>query len=230
MELKISRRLQAAADLVRPGSIAADVGCDHGKLAAYLLLRERCPRVIATDIREQPLQSAKDLIRGLALAEQTDFYLTDGLSDVPAGAASDIVISGMGAETIMHIIGATPWLKEKDIRLILVPASRHGLLRRYLAENGFGTVRETAVYEAGHPYTVICAEYSGIPREIGFREEMLGGILPDTADGLAYWRRVLSACKKVAAGQKAAAVLDRSKSERYTSLASYIEEEISKHG
>lgn len=33
---KLDERLQAAADLVRPCDTAADIGCDHGKLSAYL--------------------------------------------------------------------------------------------------------------------------------------------------------------------------------------------------
>ena len=230
MDLKISRRLSAAAAFVRPGRIAADIGCDHGKLAAELLLSGRCPRVIATDIREKPLQGAKDLIRSLKLEDRTDFYLTDGLIGVPEDAASDIVIAGMGADMILRIAEGAPWLKREGIRLVLVPATKHGLLRRYLAANGFAVTGETAVYEAGHPYAVICADYTGKAREIGFREEMLGSIRPDSPDGLAYWERVLAACDKVTAGQEAAAVPDRSKSERYESLASYIKEEISQHG
>ena len=50
----LDARLAAAAAYVRPGSAAADVGCDHGKLAAYLAASGRCPRVIASDVRAQP--------------------------------------------------------------------------------------------------------------------------------------------------------------------------------
>ena len=53
---RLDARLQAAADFVRPGSTAADIGCDHGKLSAWLAGSGRCPLVFACDLREGPLQ------------------------------------------------------------------------------------------------------------------------------------------------------------------------------
>ena len=60
--ISLTRRLRAAADLVRYGSVAADVGCDHGKLSAYLLDSGRAEFVYATDIRKQPLAKAAALL------------------------------------------------------------------------------------------------------------------------------------------------------------------------
>lgn len=55
----LDARLAAAAAYVRPGHIAADIGCDHGKLSAWLAGSGCCPLVFACDLREGPLQKAR---------------------------------------------------------------------------------------------------------------------------------------------------------------------------
>ena len=39
--------------------MAADIGCDHGKLSAALAGSGRCPLVLACDLRPDPLQKAR---------------------------------------------------------------------------------------------------------------------------------------------------------------------------
>ena len=43
----LSGRLQMLADMVTPGSVLADVGCDHGFLSIYLVQAGVCPRAIS---------------------------------------------------------------------------------------------------------------------------------------------------------------------------------------
>ena len=52
-------RLRAVLELVPPGSRVADVGCDHARLTIALLQSGRCERVIASDLRPGPLQTAQ---------------------------------------------------------------------------------------------------------------------------------------------------------------------------
>ena len=59
MKLPISKRLLRCAELVPPCRAAADLGTDHGYLAIHLLQTGRCARVIAADLREKPLASAR---------------------------------------------------------------------------------------------------------------------------------------------------------------------------
>ncbi|MFR2651220.1 MAG: SAM-dependent methyltransferase [Gemmiger sp.] len=39
--------------------MAADIGCDHGKLSAALAGSGRCPLVLACDLRPGPLEKAR---------------------------------------------------------------------------------------------------------------------------------------------------------------------------
>ena len=59
MKLPLSNRHLACAALVAPGDRVADVGCDHGYLGIHLLEYGIASSVIASDVNEMPLQSAR---------------------------------------------------------------------------------------------------------------------------------------------------------------------------
>lgn len=160
--LRLPARLAAAADLVRPGSRAADIGCDHGLLAAFLAESGRCPFVVAADLRPAPLAKARALAAQRGLLGRVDCRLGDGLSVLAPGEVQDIVIAGMGGETIGQLLAAAPQVLAAGPRLVLLPASRPGQLRRFLAENGFSLQREDPVAEGRHCYTVMQAVYTGV--------------------------------------------------------------------
>lgn len=50
----LSPRLKTAADMVRKGVVAADIGTDHAYLPSYLVLSGICPRALACDLRKRP--------------------------------------------------------------------------------------------------------------------------------------------------------------------------------
>lgn len=158
---RLDARLAAAESFVRPGNVAADIGCDHGKLTVQLLTTGRCPRVIATDLRPDPLSKAKAACEAAGCADRADFRLGSGLSVLAPGEAQDIIIAGMGAETIIEILEAAPWVCDESLRLILVPATKHGILRRWLCRSGFAISEEKLCLAAGRYYTVLCARYNG---------------------------------------------------------------------
>lgn len=159
----LDARLAAAAAYVRPGSTVADIGCDHGKLSAWLAGSRRCPLVFACDPREGPLQKARETCA--PWADRVVFRLGSGLKVLAPGEAQDIVIAGMGAETIMEILDAAPWVFDGRYNLILVPATKHSLLRRWLARRGFALQSETLCTAAGRWYAVMNARYTGICAE-----------------------------------------------------------------
>ena len=53
--ISLSKRMQAAADLVSQGKRVCDVGCDHGYVSIYLVQSGKSPRVLAMDVRRGPL-------------------------------------------------------------------------------------------------------------------------------------------------------------------------------
>ena len=113
----LDARLAAAAAYVRPGSAAAAVGCDHGKLAAYLAASGRCPRVIASDVRAQPLARARALCAQLGVQALVDCRLGDGLSVLRPGEVQDIVIAGVSGVTAAQMLAGAPFAFEKGTRV-----------------------------------------------------------------------------------------------------------------
>ncbi len=159
----LDARLSAAAAFVRPGSVAADIGCDHGKLSAWLAGSGRCPLVFACDLRPDPLAKAQ---RACAhLGEKVQFRLGSGLDVLQPGEVQDIIIAGMGAQTIMEILDAAPWVFDPAYNLVLVPATKHSLLRRWLAQRGFTLQGETLAHAAGRWYAVMNARYTADPHK-----------------------------------------------------------------
>ena len=161
MKIPISNRLLACASYVRQGSRVADIGTDHGYLGIYLLQKGIAAQVYASDLREQPLQNARENAARFGMTERMTFCRADGLSGVAPEAVDTVVCAGMGADCIIGILRAAPWLCRGEHRLILQPQSSGQDLRRFLAEQGFSILRETLAEDSGFLYTVLEAQYTG---------------------------------------------------------------------
>lgn len=156
---QLDARLAAAAAYVRPGKAAADIGCDHGKLSAWLAGSGHCPLVFACDLREGPLQKAKQTCA--PWGDRVQFRLGSGLEVLRPDEAEDIIIAGMGAETILEILDAAPWAADPRYNFVFVPATKHSVLRRGLAQRGFALQAETLCRAAGRWYAVMNVRYTG---------------------------------------------------------------------
>ena len=67
----------------------------------------------------------------------------------------------MGAETVLEILDAAPWVRNEQYNFVFVPATKHSVLRKGLAQRGFALKSETLCRAAGRLYTVINAQYTG---------------------------------------------------------------------
>ena len=158
---KLDLRLAAAAEFVKEGTVAAAVGTDHGYLICYLVNEGICTRGFATDINVKPLESARNLIHEMELEDEIETVLTDGLEGLPENEIDEVLICGMGGETIIGILENAEWVKSEKVHLVLQPMSRADMLRRWLCENGWSIDAEKAVEVEKHLYTVISADYIG---------------------------------------------------------------------
>lgn len=159
--IKLSPRLSAVAALAGSGGSVIDVGTDHGYLPVYFIRSGLFRRVAASDINPGPLQSAKSSAREHGVEGRIEFYLSDGLRDVP-DTFDTVVIAGMGGETMVDIISECPWIGEA--RLILQPQSKYAKLESWLHEMGFVCERAVLTEDAGKLY----AAFSGVRGAGGF--------------------------------------------------------------
>lgn len=154
MQISLSPRLQACAGLVAPGDRVADIGCDHGYLSLYLLLGGIASAVIAADINEMPLKSAIHNAEKYGVSDKIRFYLSDGVKSIPRDFDT-MVCAGMGADTMVSILEAAPWLKSTQYRLILQCQSKTPMLRQYLSDAGWRITEESVVRDGRFLYTIM---------------------------------------------------------------------------
>lgn len=201
-EPPLDERLAAAAAYVRPGARLADVGCDHGKLCAALAARGSCEKIYACDIREKPLARARELLAPYMEDGTAECRLGDGLTVLAPGEATDVVIAGVSGVTACEILAAGRDKWAQGVRFIFVPPTKHYVLRRFLAENGFALLDETPVCAAGRYYTVLCAEYTGEAHSLTPFESAVGKAMKHTQAARGYLERVACLTEKYARGAK----------------------------
>ena len=179
MKLPISDRLLACAGFVAQGDRIADVGCDHGYLSIHLLLSGIAKSAIASDVREQPLLSAVRNAEKYGVRDKMEFYLSDGVRNIPRDFDT-MVCAGMGADTMVSILEAAPWLKSEKYRLILQCQSKTPMLRRYLSDSGFWIAKESVLKDGRFLYTVMDVRFDPTaprltPAECYFPKAVLDG-------------------------------------------------------
>ncbi len=199
----LSTRLQACCSFINSGARVADIGCDHGYLGIHLLLSGVADFVIAADVNSQPLDSAMRNAHKFAVADKMSFHLSDGVQNIPRDFDT-MVCAGMGADTMISILSAAPWLKSQQYKLILQCQSRRPELRKYLYEQGFAIRSETLSQDGKFIYPVMEVVYkpsapltpagyhispallkSGSPLLPAFYERVVDGI-KTTVEGLSH--------------------------------------------
>ena len=147
------------ATLVENGSRVADVGCDHGYVAIWLVQEKNCPLVIATDVKEGPLAHAKKNVEAAGVAEKVELRLGDGLSIIEPREVDTVLIAGMGGMTICEILSSEPGVLNNVDTLILQPQSDIEEVRRHLHKVGFYLEKETICMEDGKYYFAMRAKH-----------------------------------------------------------------------
>ena len=167
--------MMSAASFVNRGDVVADVGTDHGYLPIYLILSGIIPFAVASDIREGPLGRARKNARKYGVDQKMKFELSDGLAFLEDGCpVDDIIICGMGGETIISIIEASDYPKKSGVRLILQPMTKAFELREYLYSGGFEIMDEMLSESGGKIYSCMLTRYTGKSRSVSFAAKMLG--------------------------------------------------------
>ena len=219
-------RLAAAAALVPHGATVADVGTDAAALALWLVESGTAARCIATDRSAAGLAAAR--LRGSehVAAGRLELRRGAGLAPLaPADALDVLVLCGLGARTIVRILGE-PGLERLGLsRLVLQPQTEPARLRRFLLDRGHAIVAEVLVRERGHDYVVLAAEpcRGARPRAAHAADaEVLaeaGPCLAASSDPLVaeHWRRELERQQRIL--ERGATGAGRARAQRRLALA-----------
>lgn len=158
IELFMTPRLLAVADMVGDCKSLADVGTDHAYVPVYLVENKRAESAIAMDINKGPLLRADENIKRFKLSDKITTRLSDGLEKLQNGEVDTVVIAGMGGILINSIIESHKARLTSVKKYVLQPMTAIEETRKYLAENGFNIVDEALAKEDKKIYTIICAE------------------------------------------------------------------------
>lgn len=170
----ISLRLNAIVDIVPECKKAADIGCDHGKVAVALVKKGKAKSVICTDISSKSLEKARKLAKTEELVGVVSFRQGDGLKVLKENEIDVVVIAGMGGELMTDILqngkGSVPET------LVLSCNSAAEILREWLSKNSFLIEDEELILEGGHYYPVILAR-QGQPQKLSDIELEFGPVI-----------------------------------------------------
>lgn len=165
-----SLRLSTIASFVENDDILGDIGCDHAYLSIYLVKNNLCKKVIATDVNINALNVAKSNIKKNKLSNEIETYLSDGLQNVCDKEINTLVISGMGTNTILHILDHA---KEFNLNKLIIQSNNELYkLRNKLPKYGFYLQKEKVIYEKKHFYVI--GVYKKVKKYLTLREKLFG--------------------------------------------------------
>ena len=126
-----NQRVKSLMDQIPIRSSVADIGSDHGYLPLSLMRHKKC-RAIAVEVRSGPWKQTK---RSAARANlDLDVRLGYGLRPVSPGEVRNVVIAGMGGQTIIEIMTDAAKKRRSFPRWVLQPMTNSEELRRQLHE------------------------------------------------------------------------------------------------
>ena len=154
--IKISPRLEAIATLVPINSNVIDIGCDHGLLDIYLYQKRISSKIIASDINGLALNNAKENIKRNHLEGIIETRLGNGLDSLNQEDNIDtIIISGMGANTIIGIIKNNTKKLSNISTIIIQSNTKNELIRKEITKIGYQINEEQIVKDNNKIYIII---------------------------------------------------------------------------
>lgn len=146
-------------------------------LSLYLLDTGICSSVIATEIADHPYQRAREAARQSRFSESLQVRQGDGLQPLQPGEAANVIIAGMGGDTIAKILAAD-WDKASTFRrFIFQPMSRPAVLRQTLAEQGWPILEEKIIWENRHFFIIMAVNPGSQPYHLSPLELELGPVI-----------------------------------------------------
>ena len=188
--MKINDRLKKIGDLVEANSFCLDVGCDHAFLDIYLVQRGENIKAIASDVKEGPLNHARENINKYHLEDKIECRLGNGL-DTYSDEVDTIIISGLGGRSMIGIFKSHLEVLKKVNTIILSPNNYQEDVKRFLCKHHFYLSNEELVKEGKFIYQILV--FSRGKRKYSRKEYFFGPVLLEKKGKLfdEYYKREL---------------------------------------
>lgn len=172
--IKLSKRLEEIAKLVSDDTQIIDIGCDHGLLDIYLTQKFKNIKIIASDVNENALNNAKENIKKYKV-KNIETRLGNGLDVVSKDEINTIIISGMGAHSIVSILYNNLEKLEKVDNIIIQSNNNHDFLREKITKLNYYIKEEILIEEKNIIYTII--KFSKGNKKYNKKQLLFGPIL-----------------------------------------------------
>ena len=187
-----NKRFETIIELLGKNGTVADIGCDHGKMSAYIASNGLAKHVYATDISLSSLNKARALYKTL---ENVEFVLGDGFSCLPQKPDAAIV-AGMGGETIAKMLTND----NAKTTLVLQPMKDSDILYKALYENDYKIEKVKIAREDRRYYEIIRASFQGCKtNKFNFLYPPLDALVADD-DSLGFFEREIKILSRAAKG------------------------------
>lgn len=176
MSRKLSKRLNAIAEMVDSGSYLADIGSDHALLPIELVEKGKIQWAMAVDNKMGPFLRMKQAVDSQGLSAHIICSLSDGISQINE-SVDTLAICGMGGLLAIKILQEGKDKLHRIRSIILDPHRDLAKVRTELLNLGYHLVDEVLVYE-DKVYYVIMKWERGLPeRPYDSSDILLGPIL-----------------------------------------------------
>jgi len=163
----LSKRIEKLVELFPGARSVADIGCDHGYTSILLAKTGKAEKIIACDIGQAPLESAKKNILREGLTDRIECRLGDGLEPIKSFETESILISGMGGPLMTEILENRI---EEFSFAVLSPQSDFAKFRRFLFDR-MEIVKEEYLEEGGKFYRLFLARKKQSPESQEIEQE-----------------------------------------------------------
>lgn len=178
---KLSKRLSKLASFVDDNTNLIDIGCDHGFTDIYLSKHRNNIKIIASDVNENAINNARKNIEKYR-AKNIEIRLGNGLDVVNKKEIDTILISGLGAHTIVAILYNNIDKLTNVNTMIIQSNNNHEFLRNKITKLGYFISDEALVEEKNIIYTII--KFSKGKRKYNKKQLLLGPILMEKNEDL----------------------------------------------
>lgn len=161
-------RIKSVCAYLDKCTVFADVACDHGYFAQYMLDNGLCESAIISDISEKCLNKAKTLLSQYIKAGKCTSYVCDGLKSI--GGADEVIIAGIGGEEIVKILNES-YIPEK---FVFQPMKNAEKLRKFLIESGCCLLKDDIFSDEKNFYYIIKGIKSGKKQEYTHKQFKYG--------------------------------------------------------
>lgn len=162
-------RITKLCTYLQPCNTFADVACDHGYCAEYMLKNNLCERAVVSDISEKSLSKAQTLLSVFVENGRCRAVCCDGLDGIDE-KVDEVLIAGIGGEEIVRI------LKNSYIpgSFVFQPMKNAEALRGYLLKMGCAFTADDIFTDGRNYYFIITGSRTGEKQNYSKAQRLYG--------------------------------------------------------